>query len=131
MVLTNTSHPPAGATALLAATIAKNVGWFLMPVVILETVLMLAVALLINNIQRRYPVYWWTPSSLSRQREEDIEQAKKEEPPIIPSSSSFSEGMSDQPVQIVIREDDLFIPDNIWITAEEREVLETLSHRLR
>lgn len=102
-----------------------------MPVVIVETVLMLAVSLLINNIQRRYPVYWWTPHSLSQKRDQDIEQAKKEEPSMFPSTSSFSEGMSHQPVQIVIRREDLFIPDNVWITAGEREVLETISCRLR
>lgn len=124
MVLTNTTHPPAGATALLAATQGLSVGWFMMPIVILEVVLMLAVSLLINNIQRRYPVYWWTPRSLSRQCEEDIEKVKKDE-------SSFTEAMSSGPPQIVVRQDELYIPDNIWITAEERELLETLSQRLK
>lgn len=128
MILTNTSHPPAGATALLAATQGLSMGWFMMPIVVLEVVLMLAVSLLINNIQRRYPVYWWTSRSLSHQRDEDIERAKRDEPSI---TSSFTEGVSSHPVQIVIRQDDMFIPDNVWITAEEREMLESLSQRLR
>lgn len=131
MVLTNTSHPPAGATAVLAVTEGAGMGWWLMPVVILETTLMLAVACLINNIQRRYPAYWWTPQTLSRKREEDIEKAKAKEPEDMSSSSSASETLSQQPVQIVIRRGEVIMPDNIWITAEEREVLETISHRLQ
>lgn len=133
MVLTNTSHPPAGATAVLAVTeAAASVGWWLIPVVVLETVLMLAVALVVNNIQRRYPTYWWTPQSLSRQRQEDIEEAGKKEPEVIPSTSSPSESLSSkQPVQIVIRRDEVLMPDNIWITAEEQEVLHTISHRIQ
>lgn len=126
MVLTNTSHPPAGATAVVAVTQSAGMGWFFMPVVILESVLMLAVALLINNIQRRYPVFWWTPQSLSHERDEDIEKAKQEEPEVSPSTS-----LSDQPVQIVVRREEVFVPDNVWITAEERGVLETISHRLK
>lgn len=131
MVLTNTSHPPAGATAVLAVTEGAGMGWWLIPVVILESTLMVAVACLINNIQRRYPAYWWTPVALSRKREEDVEKAKKEEAEVISSSSSVKESLSEQPIQIVIRRDEVIMPDNIWITAEEREVLETISHRLR
>lgn len=102
-----------------------------MPVVILGTVLMLVVALLINNIQRRYPVYWWTPKSLSRQRNEDIEEAKKEEPAVTPRTSSISGGMSDESLQIVVRREEVFVPHNVRITAEEREVLEIISNRIR
>ncbi|PRP88538.1 hypothetical protein PROFUN_02949 [Planoprotostelium fungivorum] len=60
---TKTVHPPAGATALLAATNdpIRRVGWYYIPVVILSAVVMLAVALIVNNIQRRYPIYWWSP----------------------------------------------------------------------
>lgn len=130
-ILTNTSHPPAGATALLAVTQASNLGWFLMPVVILETVLMLTVALIINNIQRRYPVYWWTPKSLPRRRDNGIEEARKEEPDVILRTSSISGGMPDQPLQIVVRRKAVFVPGNLWITAEEREVLETISRRIQ
>lgn len=67
MGLTNTVHPPAGATALL--TVVDNgivdLGWFLIPVLMLGCVLMLACALLFNNVLRRFPVYWWTAEDLS------------------------------------------------------------------
>ncbi|KAF8654894.1 hypothetical protein AX16_003323 [Volvariella volvacea WC 439] len=64
MQITNTTHPPAGATALLAAVNAeiRDLSWYYLPVVLLSSALMLAVALLVNNIQRRYPIFWIAPS---------------------------------------------------------------------
>lgn len=70
MALTNTVHPPAGATALLAVVDngIVNLGWFYIPVLLLGCALMLACALLVNNLLRRFPVYWWTPEDLSTVR---------------------------------------------------------------
>lgn len=81
MQITETTHPPAGATALLAAVNEPvyELGWYVflidvlrhelmimklryyLPVILLSSTLILAVALLINNIQRRYPVFWFKP----------------------------------------------------------------------
>lgn len=65
MQMTATTHPPAGATALLAAVNDEvfEIGWYYLPVILLSSTLILAVALLINNIQRRYPVYWIEPAA--------------------------------------------------------------------
>ena len=65
MQMTATTHPPAGATALLAAVNDEvfEIGWYYLPVILLSSALILAVALLINNIQRRYPVYWFEPAA--------------------------------------------------------------------
>ncbi|KAF8881024.1 HPP family-domain-containing protein [Gymnopilus junonius] len=65
MQVTGTTHPPAGATALLAAVNddVRNMGWYYLPVVLLTSTLALAVALIVNNIQRRYPVFWFQPPS--------------------------------------------------------------------
>ena len=63
MHITATTHPPAGATALLA-TVNQEViemSWYLIPVILLSSTVSLVVALLFNNIQRRYPVYWFKP----------------------------------------------------------------------
>lgn len=62
MGLTGTVHPPAGATALLAVTDDRvaQLGWVLVPVVLLSSSLVLVVALLVNNVQRVFPKYWWT-----------------------------------------------------------------------
>lgn len=65
MALTKTVHPPAGATALLAVINREllNLGWLLIPVVLLSCALMLFVALILNNIERQFPIYWWTPEN--------------------------------------------------------------------
>ncbi|KAI0011305.1 HPP-domain-containing protein [Xylariaceae sp. FL0662B] len=67
MQVTDTTHPPAGATALLPAvdTDVWNLSWYYLPIVILSSVMVIAVGLLINNIQRVYPVFWFTPASAS------------------------------------------------------------------
>ncbi|KAH8112322.1 HPP family-domain-containing protein [Phellopilus nigrolimitatus] len=65
MQMTATTHPPAGATALLVAVNDDvwAISWYYLPVVLLSSTMVLVVALLINNIQRRYPVYWISPSA--------------------------------------------------------------------
>lgn len=63
MLATNTVHPPGGATALIAVIGGQQVhdlGW-LYPVVPVGAgaIILLLVALLINNLAgRKYPVYW-------------------------------------------------------------------------
>lgn len=63
MQLTDTTHPPAGATALLPATNdeVRELSWYYLPIVLLSSALMLVVALVVNNIQRRYPIFWIAP----------------------------------------------------------------------
>jgi CBS-domain-containing membrane protein len=63
MQLTGTTHPPAGATALLPATNDEiwHLSWYYLPIVLLSSALLLVVALLLNNVQRRYPVFWIAP----------------------------------------------------------------------
>lgn len=60
MQMTATTHPPAGATALLVATNDEvwALSWYYLPVILLSSTLVLVVALLVDNVQRRYPVFW-------------------------------------------------------------------------
>ncbi|KAJ2744401.1 hypothetical protein GGI20_003006 [Coemansia sp. BCRC 34301] len=64
MGLTNCYHPPAGATAYLAGFYspdAVRVGWWFALYPVFPVVLiMIAIALLLNNLARVYPVYWFT-----------------------------------------------------------------------
>ncbi|KAL8807155.1 MAG: hypothetical protein Q9182_000837 [Xanthomendoza sp. 2 TL-2023] len=73
MQVTDTTHPPAGATALLAAIDedVRGLGWYLLPVVLLSSVLVLVTALLVNNIQRRYPVFWIQPGVPAEAKDEE------------------------------------------------------------
>jgi CBS-domain-containing membrane protein len=65
MHATKTLHPPGGATALIAVISGPqvtNLGYLyvLIPVAA-GALVMLAVALLVNNLapRRRYPEFWW------------------------------------------------------------------------
>ncbi|KAI9037332.1 HPP family protein [Aspergillus affinis] len=64
MQVTQTTHPPAGATALLPAVdeAVWQLSWYYLPVVLLSSTLLMVVAMLLNNIQRRYPVFWIAPA---------------------------------------------------------------------
>jgi len=64
MQLTITTHPPGGATALIAV-LSAPLPWYgymyvIMPV-LTGTLIMLAVALVVNNMSpaRRYPLFWF------------------------------------------------------------------------
>lgn len=68
MSLTNTVHPPGGATAILAC-IQSDVlamGWMYVPIILLASVLMCTVACLFNNTLRWYPTYWWTSAEVGQ-----------------------------------------------------------------
>jgi hypothetical protein len=64
MQLTGTTHPPAGATALLPATDEAiwQLSWYFLPVVLLSSTMLMCCALLLNNLHRRYPVFWIAPT---------------------------------------------------------------------
>lgn len=67
MHLTRTLHPPGGATALIAVIGGDGINqlgyYYVLSPVLFGTLVMLAVALLVNNLsrnpKRHYPVYWW------------------------------------------------------------------------
>ncbi|GAA5994074.1 hypothetical protein JCM11641_002116 [Rhodosporidiobolus odoratus] len=64
MQLLEVTHPPGGATALLAVTIPQisQLGWWYVPDVIVSSLIMLVWALLVNNIGgRKYPNEWFWP----------------------------------------------------------------------
>lgn len=78
MALTKTVHPPAGATALLAVVDREmlEMGWLLIPVVLLSCLLMLCIALILNNIERSFQ------SAGGRQRAERARGAYSYEGPL-------------------------------------------------
>lgn len=73
MMVTKTTHPPAGATALLPIVDPKiyKLGWYLLPVVLLSSILMVVVGLITNNIQKRYPSFWWEPAKPPQQAKDE------------------------------------------------------------
>lgn len=130
MALTKTVHPPAGATALLAVTNDDSLllGWYLIPLVMLGYALMLATALIINNIQRTFPLYWWTPEDLRRQKvNKDGIDIESKLTTTSPSDQTISAG--NEP-QLVVRRGVVLVPDHVQLTPEQRAFLEMLSDRI-
>lgn len=78
MQATETTHPPAGATALLPAVdeAVWELSWYFLPVVLLSSTMLLLVGLLLNNIQRVYPVFWYAPASPTRTKQQQVEPSK-------------------------------------------------------
>lgn len=143
MALTKTVHPPAGATALLAVVDADLVaiGWLLLPVMMLGSALMLAVALVVNNLERRFPMYWWTPLDLRP----GVAKPDDEERTVVGGGSSQRTVASDGPkelatgpdhdvgagdAKVVIRRGQVTVPGHMSLTHEEMRLLESMSYRL-
>ncbi len=64
MLVTRTSHPPAGADPLVIM-IVGNLSWgFLITPVLVSTVILVLIALVFNNVGngRSWPRYWYEPS---------------------------------------------------------------------
>ena len=134
MTLTGTVHPPAGATALLAAVepSISGLGWLYIGIVALCSVITHAVACLLNNIHRQYPIYWWSPQEKITRVKKDPEKAQKKPGSLDPAKGqesvvhTHSEGQS-----IHISAQGCFVPEDFYLGAEERSVLKVLEERLR
>lgn len=137
MALTKTVHPPAGATALLAVVDdgVVNLGWFLVPIVVLGCVIMLVTALIINNIQRRFPQYWWTPEDVRLhrvpwiRRRIDVEN-KGGDTEEVAKARNRSESTVREESVLIMRSGEVIVPEHMFITPEEKVFLEELSNRL-
>lgn len=151
MVLTKTIHPPAGATALLAATepAIVGLGWLYVGVMVLGTVIMIGVACVVNNVQRQFPVFWWAASAAPLAKEADVEKqvsAKMGGKVSREEAAGVGEGgdgvvgeegrgdvkyMEDAEDVIVSAGRGIVLPPSMHVSEEELEVLRILAERLR
>ncbi|EEH46543.2 uncharacterized protein PADG_02641 [Paracoccidioides brasiliensis Pb18] len=134
MVFTKTVHPPAGATALLASVDVgtRRLGWQLIPLVILSSSLVLATALLFNNIHRRFPLYWWTPEDLKpteATEKTDMETASSDDDEHIPKESTI-DGQIRKDHMIMIQRGRVTVSDGLFLSSEELQLLDHLSRRI-
>lgn len=131
MTMMNSVFPPGGATAILAATdpTVGNLGWMFIPIVLLGSVLMLAVALITNNIQRHYPAYWWTPRDVGKQMRPDVESLSQEKEEKRHDLGPDEEANADR--KIIITEDRIIVPDGFGLGPVESQLVEMLRSRLR
>jgi hypothetical protein len=133
MLLTNTVHPPGGASAVLAATdpVITAMGWYFVGLVMWGTTLMLAVGLVINNIQRQFPMYWWTPLDVRKAKVEDEEIVGDARGGIERKKSVEQQRYDQDGDCIKIDGAEIKLPDDLSLNAEETKVLERLRERLR
>ena len=123
----------------------SGLGWYLLPLVLVSSLLMLGAALVINNLQRQFPIYWWTPADVGvgHEARPDIERIASHRTPAVrhPSldtaESDTIEGGEKFPIELadmrelLITSENVHVPDWLFLAEEEREVLEVLRDRLR
>lgn len=133
MGLTGTVHPPGGASAVLAATEPSitAMGWFFVPLVMWGATLMLAVGLVLNNIQRQFPMYWWTPLDLQSRKVRDEETVPDGRGGLERRMSIVEQHYNVSNARIHIDGAEVLMPDDLSLNAEEVRVLEGLRDRLR
>ncbi|KAF7192593.1 Transmembrane protein [Pseudocercospora fuligena] len=153
MSLTNTIHPPGGATAVLASTETMIIamGWKFVPIVLLDSCLMVVVACIFNNILRQYPIYWWTPANTGRKlRNEKLKAQQEQEAKAAEegkaSAKATSDTSSDRTLQrelsnrvdfvdgiedVHIRAYRIELPHHLKLEDEEVMLLEKIQERLR
>lgn len=132
MTLTNTVHTPGGATALLAAVdpTVNALGWMFIPLVLLATVLMLSVALLVNNIQRRYPMYWWSPNEVGWRKE--VALGSKEEVKSKGAEDSVKTTQREHfQHTVIIGLDHVVLPKDFTLGLEELDAVDIIRDWLR
>jgi len=133
MTLTNTVHPPGGATALLAAVdpTVNDLGWMFIPLILLATVLMLSVALVVNNIQRQYPIYWWSPKEVGWREKEAVVDINGE---VKSSGAEVSmKRIQREHLQhtVIIGPDHVVLPKGFTLGLEELDAVDILRDWLR
>lgn len=134
MGITGTTHPPGGATAVLACTNTQivNMGWMFIPFVMMGSVIMLAWALIVNNLQRQYPNYWWTAEELPRGKVRDLEKVDTRD-----SQRTLAHDQDQEAAdvveegKIVVETGRVMVPDRLRLTGQEVQLLAELQRRLR
>ena len=127
MGATNSIYPPGGATALVAAVDMKveALGWMLVPLITLGTVLMLLLALLVNNIQRRFPLYWFTSRQAGRRKITTVvapsamSNASRRDEQIIEQIKDCSEVKIDMQDVVILKNEQIAIPEDYGVDPED------------
>lgn len=135
MAMTNTVHPPGGATALLAAvdpTVAA-MGWMFVPFILLGSGLMFGVAMLVNNVQRQFPVFWWTPKDVGMFWSKDkIRHNPDDAEKMIGLGGEERRRQSSGIKQtILLSANDIVLPIGFVLDYEQEQMLQILRDRLR
>lgn len=132
MAILNVVHPPAGASALLPFIDdeIRSMGWWILPMHLVSSVVIVGVACITGNVIRKYPVYWWTPY---KKPEESVEN--KPQPPEVPPTVQSSETEKDTSStnlkpSLYINEKELIIPPELILDEVEVDFLQSIQLKL-
>jgi hypothetical protein len=133
MAITKTIHPPSGGTALIAATQAdiRALGWYYVPVVMLSSVLMIAVGLITNNVQRQYPMYWWTSIPLKSREEIPGEEGRTTLQSTESSAETRVDDVEKGGLAVIVSLQGVMVPEFIRLSYDQRAVLDELQMKIK
>jgi CBS-domain-containing membrane protein len=134
MAITKTIHPPSGGTALIAATQAdvRALGWYYIPVVMLSSVLMIAVGLITNNIQRQYPIYWWTSAPLKpASQKEKHEKEGNTSMELRENSTTKVNDLEKGLETVIIAAQKVTVPEFIRLSYDQKAVLNDIQTKIK
>ena len=133
MVITGTVHPPAGATALLFATdpAISGLDWWYILIVVVCSVMTLAISCLVNNVQRQFPIYWWTPQGKITTVKEPKDEEDNGDMDVKRVETDVGDIGVHSRKEILVSENGVLVPENLYLSAEERSMLKILQERLR
>jgi hypothetical protein len=133
MAITKTIHPPSGGTALIAATQAdiRVLGWYYVPVVMLSSVLMIAVGLITNNVQRQYPMYWWTSVPLKASKEEVLGRDGRTSLQLTESVATRVGDAEKGGLAVIVSSQGLVLPEFLRLSYDQRAVLDELQIKIK
>lgn len=142
MAVFNCVHPPAGALALLPSVDEdiRMVGWWVLPIHLVLSVLIVAVTCVTVNFWRVYPTCWWslgvcgkywqqrTPDADLEKLELDVLEPENAQPV---TSLSLSGLLAEKPVpHVYVLVDKVVIPEGLVLDELEVQWLETLQRRI-
>lgn len=159
MLLSGTTYPPAGATALLAVVDppTRALGWWALALAVLGSLVCVIEGCLVVNLgpgRRRYPLWWWRPPPLSpdegdermrRRRRRRIHRGgqdgrdveKAGEDARVGSGdggegrgSAETEGDEEDVFAVIFTKDRIYLPSVQRVAVEKAGVLRMLQDRL-
>ncbi|CAH6720810.1 hypothetical protein CLIB1444_04S08460 [[Candida] jaroonii] len=135
MSILNVVHPPAGASALLPFIDdeIRSMSWWILPMHLVSSVVIVGVACITGNVIRKYPVYWWTP--YKKPTEPPVESKSQSPTPEKPPTNNSSEEEKDVSTtnskpSLFINEKELIIPPELILDEVELDFLQSIQLKI-
>ncbi|KAI3405107.2 hypothetical protein KGF56_002063 [Candida oxycetoniae] len=129
MTICNCVHPPAGASAALPCVDLqiRRMSWWYLPVQVVDSLLILSVALVTGNVIRSYPVYWWSPGHKSSITPPPAGEEEEEEKRSSAQESEIDRVPSDM---ITISIGSIIVPERLYLDETQQDLLKMFQSKL-